>query len=402
MEILRFLGRGSGHEKDGQNCQDRLSCKVIQDERVILAIADGCSSSSFSEETAQCNIDVINEIFTKYSIDSLTRKNLEKLFPRIKRKKGNGTDEITACFDKIFKLKIAELYSKIKKQNGGKNNIEYKDGDFCATLLFVISEKEKTLIGHIGDGNIICFDKEGKVVYRSEEDNGEDSTHTYFTISKKFNEHFRYDIIPSSDIDSVIMFSDGPQRIFKHEKGDIVTGAYDLLVKPVADGIIRTDQDILPAMRKYIAKAKYYVFDDWSIIIAHNGDKIYPVLEPVSLDQVFKEEFSKIVFDEYGNIIEPIETSLETNEISSEPVEIPLETNESMSELKKNLLDPKEICPKSKKDSFIKNTDTHQKSNNDTAKSEVLKRSKATIISEGVVKFGKEVVKNLINGKGDK
>lgn len=307
MKILRFLGKGTGHETAGKDCQDRIGYKALPD-KTILAVSDGCSSSKYAENAAQCNIDIILDIFSKYDIDSLSRSSLAKLYPVLNEENCNiAEDDIISCFEWIFKYSLATLDLKpkskkiIKKSGKEPNNSK----DLCATLLFAVWEKDKILIGHIGDGNIICFDKSGNTVFHSAQDNGKDSSHTYFTVSPDFLEHFNYDIIPATDVDSIIMFSDGPQTMFKCEQGDIVSGAYKIVAEPVAKGEIRTESELVDALREPIGHAKHYIFDDWSILIAHKEKNEDSELKPVSLYQLFKEEFRKIKFDENGDVIQP-------------------------------------------------------------------------------------------------
>lgn len=298
--IIKFIGKGVGHEIADTPCQDRLGCKILPD-KTILAVADGCSSSKYAELAAQCNVDIVMNIFSHYGIDSLSRSSLAELYPVLNDADCNiADDDISSCFEWIFKSSLANVLPE--------QSVEKKD--VCATVLFAVWQEDKVLCGHIGDGNIICFDKDGNTVFRSAQDNGKDSSHTYFTVSHNFREHFKLDVTDAVDINSIILFSDGPQTMFKYERsGDIVKGAYDIVVEPAISGTINSDEELKTALSEPIGHAKHYVYDDWSIVVAHKYDGEFTLsqeqAEPVSLYQIFKDEFNKLFFDESGNIVKP-------------------------------------------------------------------------------------------------
>ena len=299
MNLLHFLGTGYGHAAKGQGCQDRIRTETLSNGTTVIAVSDGCSSSKCAEVAAQSNVDVICNIFSRFSIDSLSFDAFIQLYPELKNHAESYGGDLAECFAYALQK---PLYTLARK--GVTETNDYVDiSDFCATLLFAVCEKNKMLIGHIGDGNVICFDNKSNVVYRSEEDNGEDAYHTYFTVDSNFTQHFHYDIIPSDNIACVVMFSDGPQNMFKCEGGNIEAGVSEIIAKPVLGGKIRTDKELEKVLTKYIAHAKHYVFDDWSLVVAYKGKKVVREISPVSLDEIFMEEFKKIKFDDFGNII---------------------------------------------------------------------------------------------------
>jgi hypothetical protein len=300
MQLLHLLGTGYGHENKGNGCQDRIRTESYPDGRIVMAVSDGCSSSKCAEVASQSNVDVICNIFRNFNIDSLSFDAFAKMYPELKKQEEKLSDDLAGCFSYALQK---PLYADARKRYFESGDI-ISASDYCATLLFAVREEKKTCIGHIGDGNVICFNKKGKVVYRSKEDNGEDSTHTYFTVSDNFRKHFFYDVIPSDDIACIVMFSDGPQNMFKCEYGDIEKGVREIVAKPILNGRICSDEALAKLFEKYIGQAKHYVSDDWSMVIAYNGKKIVRNISPISLNGIFQEEFKKIKFDEFGNIIE--------------------------------------------------------------------------------------------------
>ncbi len=298
-ELLHFLGTGYGHELKGMGCQDRIRTESFSGGKTIIAVSDGCSSSKYAEIAAQSNVDVVCNIFKSCSIDSLSYDSFVQMYPEMKKDEEKNQDNLTGCFR--FALQKA-LYD-IAKQKSRECSEDIDSRDYCATLLFAVCEEEKICIGHIGDGNIICFDKNGEIVYHSKEENGEDSSHTFFTVSQNFEEHFYYDVIPAENVECIVMFSDGPQNMFRYEHGDIQTGVCEIIAKPVISGEINSDEMLADKLKEYICHAKHYVFDDWSLVVAYKGLKSVRNINPVSLDKIFMKEFNKIVFDEFGNIV---------------------------------------------------------------------------------------------------
>lgn len=291
MKIIRLLGKGSAHEDKGMNCQDRLSVVTVLNGTKVFCISDGCSGSKYAEIAAQSNLDVINRIFAQCTIKELTFTKLKELFPYLEKSPTPiEENDFVSCLKLIFRI---ELYKTAKSLL----NINPETSELFATLLFVVREEEKTLVGHIGDGNVVLYDKDGGIVFRSEEENGSDSSHTIFTLSESFLRHFRCDVIPTSSYDSMVMFSDGPQTMFKLEGGTIPKGAYEMAVTPVKNGDINSDAELLEHMREYIGHAMHYIFDDWSIIIAcdpdSKEDNQLEKLTPAPLKQIFMKEFNR-------------------------------------------------------------------------------------------------------------
>ncbi|MBQ7089526.1 MAG: protein phosphatase 2C domain-containing protein, partial [Clostridia bacterium] len=283
MHTLHFWGRGARHEERGEACQDRLSVFTAPNGTTILALSDGCSSSKFGGEAAEANVLTINNIFSKIKISELSRDALIKVYPELKAElSALGDREISSCFKIIF---THELRSACRRLSFS----EVKTVDVCATLLFAVCEREKTLVGHIGDGGIICYDDKGNVTFYSEEENGKDSSHTYFTVSSDFQQHFRLDTISSESYSNIIMFSDGPFTMLNEREETVTEAAYESLVGPYAEGKIQTYSDLEQAVQECIAPAMHYIFDDWSLILA----KKEPAKLPISLDALFTEIFER-------------------------------------------------------------------------------------------------------------
>ena len=284
MKTFHFLGLGTAHEEYNRACEDSLYYTKVYDKhhknKYIYAISDGCSSSKYAAEASRCNVHTVKKIFSKLDIADLNRTSLIRLYPNLKSEL-TKLKTIESYFQLIFEYEMAYLSKQLRIKDA-----ELKD--FCATLLFVIVEEEHTLMAHIGDGNIIFFSNNGKVILRSEEDNDTDAYHTYFTLSPDFDEHFKIGTIPTNSYDSFMLFSDGLQTMFRCEGDSIVRGAQKIVLKPIMKKEVTTNYEL--AQRLHQSMFTYdYCLDDWSLIVAckkHNNSEI---MKPVSLEQMFYE-----------------------------------------------------------------------------------------------------------------
>lgn len=288
MKVFRFLGVGTGHTEKQNPCQDRLSAIVAENGTAIFAVSDGCSSSKYGGEAAQVNIDVVNNIFSQLRIKDLSVESLLGLYPALAEKINKPTT-VTDCLGRVLGYEQSVLSHKLSKTDK-----DVSSTDFCATLLFVIVEQDRTLVGHIGDGNIIFFDEKGQTVFHSEPENGSSSSHTYFTLSNNFSEHFFLTEISTDSYKSMIMSSDGTQSMFSLEGNHAVEkAAYELAVKPVAEGTVHGDKEFAELLHIPLSRAMHYNFDDISVITMCKCAEVFSPIEIIPLKKRFMEEFNR-------------------------------------------------------------------------------------------------------------
>lgn len=288
MKILRFLGEGVGHSDRGNPCQDRLSAIVAENGTAIFAVSDGCSSSKYGGEAAQVNIDVVNNIFSQLRIKDLSVESLLGLYPYLAEKINKPTT-VTDCLGRVLGYEQSVLSNKLSETDK-----DVRSTDFCATLLFAIVEQDRTLVGHIGDGNIIFYDGNGETVFHSEPENGSSSSRTFFTLSKDFVEHFFLREISTDSYKSMIMSSDGTQSMFSLEGNHAVEkAAYELAVKPVAEGTIHSDKEFAELLHIPLSRAMHYNFDDISVITMCKCTEVFSPIEIIPLKKRFMEEFNR-------------------------------------------------------------------------------------------------------------
>ena len=290
--IVTLLGTGTYHEEDNGSCQDRLSAVFHKkSRRTVLVVSDGCSSSAYAEEAAQWNVAIIQKLFSKFSVSQVVcapRETLTKCF-QLDTSELPKDATLGDCLTEVFRQEF--LREKKRMENRLHHPIE--DNDLLATIVFAVWENERLLIGHVGDGNAVCLDKKGRIVYRSEQENGGESNRTYFTNRRDVRDHIHCMLVNPAKVERVVLFTDGLQSLFKGETGTIEDGVRKLIGnKPIA-----SDAKLLEIFRGPLTEAKYYGFDDWSLVVANkdalrkqkDGIHICPqAKDALSLLKIFK------------------------------------------------------------------------------------------------------------------
>lgn len=268
MNIIRYLGRGVYHEDNGTPCQDRAKYRYAMNGNVILAISDGCSSAKYAEDAADVNVDTLLRLFSEWKLQEFLDQGK------------NAADII----DPILKA--------LKKRNA--RHFSEDASDFSATLLFAVSDGRDILLGHIGDGNILCVDKEGKTAFYSQEENAGSSDRTYFTVSSDAKAHLRLTLVPAHKVRNIILYSDGPQKMlwYRGDK-DIEKAALELSEK-VRNGEITSCGSLADTLAEMTSNAMYQLMDDWSMLILDTQQPQCSDLtfEPVSMKQRFMNAFT--------------------------------------------------------------------------------------------------------------
>lgn len=268
MNIISYLGKGTVHQQRGKDCQDYLCYKHRDDTKngnVVLALADGCSSSIFSKEAAQVATKIIVDIFSQFSVEDLFFNTEANSFKELK----------TGFLSQINKAIIA----RAMELGESPSSIN----EFLCTLLFVVIGQDNALVGHIGDGLIYIADKDLNPLFVSDAENGEDSSHTYFTFLNDIS-HFNLTVLPSKSIGHVFMSSDGPYKtLLACDNEDIGVPVKSIFAKSKQGEIY--DRASLAKYTECMTLNILERSDDWSILLYNAeqeqcGDK-FP--EPVSM-----------------------------------------------------------------------------------------------------------------------
>ncbi len=285
MKFLKYLGQGLLHYKKNLPCQDHIRTHTAENGNIILAVSDGCSSAEFAVEGSKINTQAVINIFTNTDIGS----------PDI------GNINIKKCIlDECFRL-IDEDFSSKKETEPDKyseDNSVYPQ--YSATLLFAVInvEQNKAVIGHIGDGLIVCTDKEANIRYISDAENiNNQSNMTYFTTSFDADDHLKIDCIELEDIENVFLSTDGAYQMllehgFKTDRSlEYYAGTIAAqITHMVSIGEIKTNSDFVSRLDMLC----YYPLlrkDDWAIVIWNKSN------EPVSENEEDAELTPVIMMD---------------------------------------------------------------------------------------------------------
>ena len=267
MNIIRYLGRGVYHEDNGIPCQDRAKYRYAGNGNIILAVSDGCSSAKFAEDAAEVNVDAVLRLFSEIPLREFLDKG---------KNAADVIDPILAAMQKKNAKKFAEDAS-----------------DFSATLLFAVTDGRDILLGHIGDGNILCVNDDGATAFYSQEENAGAADRTYFTVSPDAKAHLRLTLVPAKDVRNILLYSDGPQKMlwYKGDK-DIEKAALALAAK-VQTGQIENSKGLADALSEMTSGAMYQLMDDWSMLILDSRQEQCKDLtfDPVSMKQRFMHMF---------------------------------------------------------------------------------------------------------------
>ncbi len=267
MNIIRYLGRGVYHEDTGVPCQDRARYRYAKNGNVILAIADGCSSAAFAETAADVNVDTVLRLFSNITLRDFLRQNK------------NAADVIDP------------ILAAMKKKHPGQ--YEKDPTEFSATLLFAVTDGRDILLGHLGDGNLICADSEGGTAFYSKEENQGSASSTYFTVSPDAKAHLRLDLVPAKNVRNILLYSDGPQKMLWYNGDKDIEKAALALISHVRSGEIKDCRGLTETLTDMIADAMYQLMDDWSMLILDTEQKQCRDLpfDPVSMKQAFMKRF---------------------------------------------------------------------------------------------------------------
>ena len=269
MNIIRYLGRGVYHEDNGVPCQDRAKYRYARNGSVILALSDGCSSAKYAEEAADANVDTVLRMFSGTTLKEFLRQG---------KTAADVIDPIRSAMQKKYGKSFSE-----------------DDLEFSATLLFAVTDGSDILLGHLGDGNILCVRENGSTAFYSREENGGSSDRTFFTVSPDAKAHLRLTLVPAKDVRNIILFSDGPQKMLWYRGDKDIEKSALALAADVRKGAITNCTQLREALEHMTSGAMYQLMDDWSMLILDTKQKqcVDLTFDPVSMKQRFMNAFSE-------------------------------------------------------------------------------------------------------------
>lgn len=270
MNIMQYLGRGYRHEVEETDCQDYADYYVpdknSENQNIIMAVSDGCSSSKFAKEAAKSNVDAIIKYFKDHSLEEFLKNPYYEQQAIITK----------CCWDALA--------------NEAKNQNSDSVSDFSATLVFVVINKQQILIGHIGDGAVFCLDGKNSIINVSRPDNGSASYYTYFTSCNR-PDFLHLTTLPRFGIKNIVLTTDGPGSLIERVGTyDILNPAVIELSKSVTTGEVTNCSQIADKLVD-LTLTMIEHFDDWALIFfSQDGEQCDDkITVPVSMSDAVIE-----------------------------------------------------------------------------------------------------------------
>ena len=233
--ITNCESRGNAHSV----CQDHTEYKKFN--KVFSgALADGLSSNKYSDRGA-------------YAVTSL------------------ACQEMCVFFECYYSgnLSSKDFVKKIQSKVYKKYSDKYDITQMKSTLLLCAIHNDKYILGHIGDGAILCFGKNNYVISPPQE-NEAGGTATYTILDKDAEDHFVFIKGKTDDIDGFLLTSDGLLGNVYYSGTDIPQLAYELFGSVYKDYSPSKKQERDAQFRAYLSdyiQAQDHLSDDCSLFM---------------------------------------------------------------------------------------------------------------------------------------
>lgn len=178
-------------------CQDHTEY-MVSNQVSVGALADGVSSNRYSDKGAV--------IVTRIACQEMCEK-FNEYYSR--------------------KLSSVDFVHKIQNEVKFKCSDSYDINQMKSTLLVCAIRENKYILGHIGDGAILCFGKESYVISPPQE-NEVGGTATYTILDFNADKHFCFKFGYIDDFDGFLLTSDGLLGNVYYSGTDIPQLAYEL------------------------------------------------------------------------------------------------------------------------------------------------------------------------------
>jgi hypothetical protein len=176
---------GTSHLKTGSPCQDRFACLQVEDDIIVLALADGAGSGKMSESGAEAAVNTVVDV-----VEELIRQG--------------GSD---------FKAIIQEAVVEARKT---VQSIAIEQSvlmrDLASTLLVVIMGKNGGAAAQIGDGVIAVRSGDDEWCWVFWPQHGEFVNTTRFLTEDDALDHLQVDSLPAA-VSDLVLLSDGLERL---------------------------------------------------------------------------------------------------------------------------------------------------------------------------------------------
>ena len=192
---------GSFHVQTGLPCQDYGACKVLGQDVLLGAVADGAGSAEHSDLGAKKTV----EASLKFLADAFDGDNLEKTaFAE------TGTEpELTKIFQKLFPQLLAHIQQTLEEY-AKKEQLDIKD--LATTLLVVLVTSKWLAAMQVGDGFIVFKPVGGDYQLLFQPDKGEYINETTFVTASNALQDIQIRVL-AKPVAFICMATDGVEKV---------------------------------------------------------------------------------------------------------------------------------------------------------------------------------------------
>lgn len=189
-QIISASVAGKSHEKQDIPCQDAHNWKLLSNQIIIMAVADGAGSAKLSDLGSKLAVNTAIEVLEQQLNEST-----------IDPEKIPWQEYLTQT------LKAAQIAIETE---ASRQNAEIRD--FATTLILMIAAPEWVAVAQVGDGAAVVEDQQGTLLGLTIPTSGEYLNETVFLVSPNAVETAQLNLW-SGQPKYLAVFSDGLQML---------------------------------------------------------------------------------------------------------------------------------------------------------------------------------------------
>lgn len=198
---------GTSHLHMGRGCDDAHSYRVCADDLVLLAVADGAGSASYSADGAVCSVQV--------ALDTAERLLFQQQEPV-------HEDEWHSVLSLILQAVREKLLALVEQRNSLQQEMNGEQPsappqlalrDFAATLLIAIISSHWIAVAQVGDGAVVLQHTDGTLTSLTPRSYGEYVNETNFVTDEDYLLQTEYTTLPRANFRGIALLTDGLQMI---------------------------------------------------------------------------------------------------------------------------------------------------------------------------------------------
>ncbi len=188
--VIASSVRGTSHEKSGLPCQDDNYWKVVNENILIAAVADGAGSASLG--------DVGSAIAVRSAVEALCIKSAEL-----------RSDMDDSYWEDLMINTVKTAQDAIESEASERN---VKPRELATTLIVLVATENLVVAVQVGDGAVVLRDSNGNIFAHTKPRSGEFINETTFIVSPNALDEVQI-CIKHGDISHIAMISDGLQMV---------------------------------------------------------------------------------------------------------------------------------------------------------------------------------------------